>query len=52
MDADERNLVNSDVSAHCRNYETALINCLFVLIIFVCRTVVFICVFSIARAGC
>ena len=47
----ERNLILMFLHI-CRNYETALINCLFVLIIFVCRTVVFICVFSIARAGC
>ena len=36
----------------CRNYETVLINCLIVLIIFVCGIVVFICVWSIARTGC
>ena len=36
----------------CRNYETALINWLIVLIIFVCGIVVFICVCSIARTGC
>ena len=36
----------------CRNYETALINCLIVLIIFVCGIVVFICVCSIARTSC
>ena len=35
----------------CRNYETALINCLNVLIVFVCGIVVFICVCSIARTG-
>ena len=35
----------------CSNYETALINCLIVLIIFVCG-IVFICVCSIARTGC
>ena len=33
----------------CRNRETALINCLIVLIIFVCG-IVFICVCSIARS--
>ena len=36
----------------CRNCETALINCLIVLIIFVRGIVVFICVCSIARTGC
>ena len=36
----------------CRNYETALINCLIMLIIFVCGIAVFICVCSIARTGC
>ena len=36
----------------CRNCETALINCLIVLIIFVCGTVVLICVCIIARTGC
>ena len=36
----------------CRNCETALINCLIVLIIFVCGIVVFICVCSIAGTGC
>ena len=35
----------------CRNCETALINRLIVLIIFVCG-IVFICVCSIARTGC
>ena len=35
----------------CMNCETALINCLIVLIIFVCG-IVFICVCSIARTGC
>ena len=37
---------------HCRNCETALINCLIVFIIFVCGIVVFICVCSIAMTGC
>ena len=46
MYAHERNSRNS------RNYETALINCLIVFIIFVCGTFVFICVCSIARTGC
>ena len=36
----------------CSNYETVLINCLIVHIIFICGIVVFICVFSIARSGC
>ena len=36
----------------CRNCETALINCLIVLMIFVCGIVVFICVCTIARTGC
>ena len=36
----------------CRNCETALINCLIMLIILVCVIVVFICVCSIARTGC
>ena len=36
----------------CRNGENALINCLIVLIIFVCGIVVFICVCSITRTGC
>ena len=36
----------------CTNCETVLINCLIVLIIFVCGTVVFIGVCSIARTGC
>ena len=35
----------------CRNYETALINCLIVLIIFVCGIVVFICVCSVGGRG-
>ena len=36
----------------CRNCETALINCLIVLIQFSSDIVVFICVCSIARTGC
>ena len=36
----------------CRNCETALINCLIVLIIFLCGIVAFICVRSIASTGC
>ena len=35
----------------CRNCETALINCLIVLIVLVGGITVFICVFSIARTG-
>ena len=51
MYAHERNLIL--IFLHiCRNFETALINCLIVLIIFVCGIVVFTCVCSIARIGC
>ena len=51
MYAHERNLIL--VFLHiCRNYETTLINCLIVLVIFVFSIVVFVCVFSIARTGC
>ena len=50
MYAHERNLIL--IFLHiCRNYETALINCLIMLIIVVCGTVVFICVCSIGRFG-
>ena len=35
----------------CRNYETALMNCVIVFIIFVCGIVMLICVCSIARTG-
>ena len=49
--AHERNLILMFLHI-CRNYETALLNCLIVLIIFVCGIVVFICVCSIARTGC
>ena len=41
MYAHERNLILMFLHI-CRNYETALINCLIVLIIFVCGIVVFI----------
>ena len=51
MYAHERNLIPMFLHI-CRNCETALINCLIVLIIFVCGIVVFICVCSIARTGC
>ena len=52
MYAHERNLILNPMFLHiCRNCETALINCLIVLI-FVCGIVVFICVCSIARTGC
>ena len=37
---------------NCRNYETALISCLIVFVIFVCGIVMFICVCSIGRTGC
>ena len=47
----ERNLILMFLHV-CRNRETVLINCLFVLIISVCGIVVFICVCSIARTGC
>ena len=50
MYAQERNLILMFLHV-CRNCETALINCLIVLIIFVCGIVVFICVCSIARTG-
>ena len=49
--AHERNLILMFLHI-CRNCETALINCLIVLIMFVCGIVVFICVCSIARTGC
>ena len=49
MYAQERNLILMFLHI-CRNYETALISCLIVLII-VCGIVVLICVCSIARAG-
>ena len=45
-DAHERNLILTVLP-----YETAGINCLIVLILFVCGIVVFICVCSIARTG-
>ena len=51
MYAHERNLILMFLHI-CRNYETALINCLIVLIIFACGIAVFICVCSIARTGC
>ena len=51
MYAHERNLILMFLHI-CRNCETAIINCLIVLIIFVCAIVVFICVCSIARTGC
>ena len=51
MYAHERNFIPMFLHI-CRNCETALINCLIVLIIFVCGIVVFICVSSIARTGC
>ena len=51
MYAHERNLILMFLDI-CRNCETALINCLIVLIIFVCGIVVFICVCSITRTGC
>ncbi len=49
MHAHERNLILMFLHI-CRNCETALINCLIVLIIFVCGIVVFVCVCS--RTGC
>ena len=49
MYASERNLILMFPHV-CSNCETALINCLIVLIIFVCGIVVFVCVCSIARA--
>ena len=52
MCAHERNLILMFLHICTRNYETALIKCLIVLIIFVCDTVVFICDCSIARTGC
>ena len=51
MYAHERNLILMFLHI-CRNYETALIICVIVLIIFVCGTVVFICICSIARTDC
>ena len=51
MYAHKRNLILMSLHT-CRIYETALISCLIVLIIFVCGIVVFICVCSIARTGC
>ena len=51
MYAHKRNLILMFLHI-CRNCETALINCLIVLIIFVCGIVVFICVCSITRTGC
>ena len=51
MYAHERNLILMFLHI-CRNCETALINCLIVLIIFDCGIVVFICVCSIAETGC
>ena len=51
MYAHERNLILMFLH-FCRNCETALINYLIVLIIFVCSIVDFICVCSIARTGC
>ena len=50
MYAHERNLTLMFLHI-CRNYESALINCLIILIIFACG-IVFICVCSIARTGC
>ena len=49
MYASERTLILMFLHI-CRNCETALINCLIVLITFVCGIVVFVCVCSIARA--
>ena len=51
MCAHERNLILMFLHI-CRNYETALINSLIMLIIFVCGIVMFICVYRIARTGC
>ena len=51
MYARERNLILMFLRIS-RKYKTALINCLIVLIIFVCDIVVFICDCSIARTGC
>ena len=51
MYAHERNLILMFLH-FCRNCETPLINCLIVLIIFVCDIVVFTCVGSTARTGC
>ena len=50
MNARERNLILMFLHS-CRNCETALINCLIVLIIFIRGIVVFICVCSITRTG-
>ena len=50
MYAHERNLILMFLHI-CRNYETALINYLIVLIIFGCGIVEFIYVRSIARNG-
>ena len=46
MYAHERNVILMFMYI-CRNYETALINCLIVLIILVCGIIVSICVSSI-----
>ena len=51
MYAYERHLILMFLHIY-RNCETALINCLIVLIIFVCGIVVFICVCNRARTGC
>ena len=51
MYAHERNLILMFLHIY-RNYKTALINCLIVLIIFVCGIFVFIYVCSIGRTGC
>ena len=51
MYAHERNLTMMFLHI-CRNYETALINCLIVLIIFAGGIVMFICVCIIARTDC
>ena len=50
MYAHQRNLILMFLHI-CRNYETALINCLIVLIVFVCGNVGFICVCGVARTG-
>ncbi len=49
--AHERNLILMFLHT-CRNRETALINCLIVLIIFDCGIAVFLCVCIIAETGC
>ena len=51
MYAHERNYILMFLHI-CRKCETALINGLIVLIVFVCGIVVFICVCSIARTDC